>query len=518
MAGQVVLVRIFIDDRWGKPVAEIPENEIISATQHEEINGEHSLTLVTTRKIRKGYRLYFRLETRNGYKWYEYAVAGVDEEHYISDTVIRTYYCPWSVQEDLQGMLISVMPGIQSPVTAQSALDSILASTQGRWTGVSNVSGRRGASMYDRSAWDALSTLIETWGGEIDVDIEGDDRTEWGVEFRKVVHYDQIGSSEPQARFDFGGNVSSVRRTFGDAPLYSRMVPRGKGEKAEGGGYGRKITIASVNDGKDYLTRYSNDFYPFVDPWMWPGLNPTLKVENSNCETPAQLKAWAESVLEAYCGVETTYTVNINRLAGIDDDEFSAYRNLQLGDVVQVVDDSFGGERIELESRIVAIDRDLLDERNITYQISTSKKSIASKFSSLGGSGGTSYSNPSVSSAIGGVEPASTDSVNIAHYTNTNICSVSLSPGIWLITGRIRFETNTTGQRTAKISTVSADTSSVISTTMMPAFTGMWTHVTAIRCLSLASQTTVYLVGWQNSGATLECNGEMECTRIGDLQ
>lgn len=507
-------MRIFIQGRTGALQSEIPDGEIISAVQHEEINGEHSLTLVTTRKIRKGYRINFRLETRNGYKWYEYAVAGVDEEHYIGDTVIRTYYCPWSVQEDLQGILISAMPGVQSPVTAQSALDALLSSN-GRWTGESHVSGRRGASMYDRSAWDALSTFIETWGGEIDVDIEGDDNGDWGVEFRKIVHYDQIGSSEPQARFDFGGNVSSVRRTFSDAPLYSRMVPRGKGEKAEGGGYGRKITIASANDGKEYL-QYSSR--TFVDPELWPSIEPTLKVENSNCETPAQLKAWAESVLDAYCGVETTYTVNINRLAGIDDDEFSAYRNLQLGDVVQVVDDSFGGERLELESRIVAIDRDLLDERNITYQISTSKKSIASKFSSLGGSGGTSYSNPSVSSAIGGVEPASTDSVNIAHYTNTNICSVSLSPGIWLITGRIRFETNTTGQRTAKISTVSADTSSVISTTMMPAFTGMWTHVTAIRCLSLASQTTVYLVGWQNSGATLECNGEMECTRIGDLQ
>ena len=174
-------MRLLIYDRWEKRVDEIPESEVISATQHEEINGEHSLTLVTTRKIRKGYRLVFWLETPNGAKWYEYSISGVDEEHYIGDTVIRTYYCPWSVQEDLQGLLISVMPGVQTPVSAQTALSAILADAQGRWTGVSYATTQGGASMYDRSAWDALSTFIETWGGEIDVKIEGDSGTGFGV-------------------------------------------------------------------------------------------------------------------------------------------------------------------------------------------------------------------------------------------------------------------------------------------------------------------------------------------------
>jgi len=510
-------MRLIICNRMSVAVDEIPEGEIISAKTHAEINGEHSLTLVTTRMLKKGYRLLTDIRSdETTQRWDEYAIAGAEEEHYIGDTVIRTYYCPWSIQDDLQGVLISAMPGVQQAVSAQTALTALL-SDNGRWNGTSTSSARGGASMYDRSAWDALSTFLETWGGEIETSIEVGDPSETTLTVRRryIVHADRIGTTtEPQARFDFGGNVASVTRTYGDAPLYCYLVPRGKGEKTEGGGYGRKISIASVNSGNEFLM-YSP---MLVDAYMWPGIYPTIKVENSKCETPAELKAWAESVLEEYCAPDITYTVDVRRLAGIDDAEYSPYGRLQLGDLVQVVDDAFGDERLELESRIVAIDRDLLNEKNVVYQISTSKKSIASKFSSLGGSGGTSYSNPSVSSAIGGVEPASTDSVNIAHYTNTNICSVSLSPGIWLITGRIRFETNTTGLRTAKISTVSADTSSVISTTTMPAFSNMWTHVTAIRCLSLASQTTVYLVGWQNSGATLECNGEMECTRIGDLQ
>lgn len=122
---------------------------------------------------------------------------------------------------------------------------------------------------------------------------------------------------------------------------------------------------------------------------------------------------------------------------------------------------------------------------------------------------------PNQERGVGLQKTESASGMDIAHYTNTNICSVTLSPGIWLVTGRIRFETNATGVRTAKLSTTSADTSSVISTTSMPGFSNMWTHVTSIRCFSLAKQTTIYLVGWQNSGATLECNGEVEVTKIG---
>ena len=504
-------MRLLIYDRSNHCIDEIPENEVISATQHEEINGEHSLTLVTTRKIRKGYRLVFWLETPSGEKWYEYSISGVDEEHYIGDTVIRTYYCPWSVQEDLQGLLISVMPGVQTPVSAQSALNSLLSSN-GRWTGVSYSTVQAGASMYDRSAWDALSTFVETWGGEIDVEIEKDGEPGRGIYSRKIVHYDQMGSTEPQARFDFGGNVSLVRRTYGDAPLYRYMVPRGKGEATTDGGYGRKINISSVNNGKEYLIYSSN---AFVDPTLSPGLIPTLKVENSKCETPAELKAWAESVLEAYCGVEITYTVEINRLVGIDDDELSNYRYLQLGDVVNVVDDSFGGETIQLESRIVAIDRDLLDERNVTYQISTSQKSIASKFSNLGGTGGTSYSTPSVSSAIGGVEPKTTTSISVSNGRYTNICSLSLPAGVWMLSGLIEFPSNATGYRVAKISTTSADTTYVMSASMQNAISGVATRCSTTRCLTLANQTSVYLIGYQTSGSALTCSGQFEATKIG---
>lgn len=507
--------------------AEVDERNIVSATTHDELNGEHSLTLVTTQVIEKGTRL---LVVDNygtdSQEVAEYAVVGVDAEHASGKTTVGTYYCVWSIQEDLSGVIVSVMPGVQTPTEGWRALDSLL-STQGRWARdtTQTMTALGGASMYDMSAWDAISVLLKNWGGEIDVKISLDSQT--GVSSREVVYKDQIGRHESVVpRVDFGDGVSSIKRTLSDSQLICRISPRGKGEATESGGYGRKITIESVNSGRDYLeyepmrdiARIKNPDGTFIYP--------TVIVENQKCETPANLKTWAEASLADFCTLEAVYEVDAAYIQ-------SQTGEPHLGDDIQVVDSSFAGEPLYLESRIIAIDRDLLNPRSKVYTVGATRESIAAKFSALSGSiasgsSGDTSQNVSNDLYIGGdlfvagaingsgaVESTATQNMNIAHYTNTNICSVSLSPGIWLVTGRIRFETNTTGHRTAKISTVSADTSSVISTTMMPAFTGMWTHVTAIRCLSLASQTTVYLVGWQNSGSTLECNGEMECTKVG---
>ena len=127
---------------------------------------------------------------------------------------------------------------------------------------------------------------------------------------------------------------------------------------------------------------------------------------------------------------------------------------------------------------------------------------------------GTSYSNPSVSSAIGGVESVSTSGINTPTGENTNICSLSLPAGVWMLCGQVAFPVNATGRRAAKISTTSGDSASVISTVVQDAVTGALTRCSTSRCLSFATQTTVYLIGYQTSGETLSCSGQFEATRI----
>lgn len=366
--------RMMLYDRLGNPLGELAEADVFEAELREEINGEHSLTITTTRVLDKGIRLLH--EDGRG-KWREFAVAGVDAEHASGNRAVGTYYCVWSMQEDLQGVTVSVMPGVQTSATAGAALTALL-STQSRWArGTVTNMNEGGASMYDRSAWEAMSTLVEVWGGEVDATVDVDDLS--GVVGRKVDLYAAQGEQDAKRRFDFGADLMGVKRTLADTPLFCRISPRGKGEETDAGGYGRKITIESVNDGKDYL-----EYAPMVNAARLPDGQggyqyPTLIVENGDCETPADLKAWAEGVLADYCTPEITYEINVLQtgIAGVD------VTGVSLGDAVQIVDRKFGGDGIRVTGRVRTIVTDLLNERDVSITIGEGNESVSSKFASL---------------------------------------------------------------------------------------------------------------------------------------
>lgn len=366
--------RILIYSRTGTPLGEINPNDVLSAVLREEINGEHSLELTTTQVLDKGVRL---LHQDGRGKWREFTVDGVDADHSAGITTIGTYYCPWSIQEDLSGVTVSVMPGTQTPVMARVALDALLSS-QSRWvTGTVTNTATGGASMYDRSAWDALSTLIEVWGGEIDVTIGVSTIT--GVITRSVDLYSQQGNQTAKRRFDFGADAKGIKRKLADGALYCRISPRGKGEQTDSGGYGRKITIESVNQGKDYL-----EYTPMVAVARIPNgsdgyLYPTKIVENSDCETPAELKAWAQTILADECTPKVTYELDVLQ----SDEAGTSVQGVSLGDAVQVVDTRFSSDGIRVEARVTSITTDLAAERVDSIELGSPDETIAAKFESV---------------------------------------------------------------------------------------------------------------------------------------
>lgn len=366
--------RILIYSRTGTPLGEINPNDVLSAVLREEINGEHSLELTTTQVLDKGVRL---LHQDGRGKWREFTVDGVDADHSAGITTIGTYYCPWSIQEDLSGVTVSVMPGTQTPVMARVALDALLSS-QSRWvTGTVTNTATGGASMYDRSAWDALSTLVEVWGGEIDVTIGVSTIT--GVITRSVDLYSQQGNQTAKRRFDFGADARGIKRKLADGALFCRISPRGKGEQTDSGGYGRKITIESVNAGKDYL-----EYTPMVAVARIPNgsdgyLYPTKIVENSDCETPAELKAWAQTILADECTPKVTYELDVLQ----SDEAGTSVQGVSLGDAVQVVDTRFSSDGIRVEARVTSITTDLVAERVESIELGSPDETIAAKFESV---------------------------------------------------------------------------------------------------------------------------------------
>lgn len=365
--------RMLVYDRYDTPIGEISPNDVFSCVQKEEINGEHSLEITTTAILQQGWRILTLSDTG---VWREHVVYGTDALHDSGKRPFGTYYCVWSVMPDLMGTRISSMPGVSDPVRAGVALAAALAGTS-RWTvGTVTNTTSGGASFYDTDGWSAMSTLLDVWGGEIDVTI-GVDLS--GVISRAVDLYRKQGENTPTRRFDFGADLLSIRRKYADGPLYCRITPRGKGEATDTGGYGRKITIEDVNDGKDYLV---ND--DMVDAAKLPDGSggweyPTKEIENAECETPADLLDWAESVLEEETAPQVTYEVDVLQLSaeGVD------MHGVALGDAVQVVDRKFG-DGVRISGRVVSQTLNLLDESDVQLTIGRLDGGLAGMFGGIG--------------------------------------------------------------------------------------------------------------------------------------
>lgn len=106
-------------------------------------------------------------------------------------------------------------------------------------------------------------------------------------------------------------------------------------------------------------------------------------------------------------------------------------------------------------------------------------------------------------------------SVSVSNSTNVNILHLALAKGVWMVTGRVQYPSNSTGRRAVKLSTSSQESGNVASTLVQAAVSGATTQMSTSRCFVLSQQANVYLVGWQNSGSTLMCEGDMEAVKLG---
>ena len=104
------------------------------------------------------------------------------------------------------------------------------------------------------------------------------------------------------------------------------------------------------------------------------------------------------------------------------------------------------------------------------------------------------------SSAIGTVKVQYASAKSVSSATNTNLTSISLEAGTWVITGGVRFPNNATGYRRMNISTSNA---SGWADVQLPALSGASTQLAYTVVVSPASTTTYYLNCYHNAGVDL---------------
>lgn len=379
------MLRIMVFDNRDQFITDLDPRKILGAQVTLEINGEHSLTITTLQELEKTNRVVLR---DNLGTWHEFVVAGLDEEHSQGGGAIaRTYYCVWSLEYDTSGTYINdqfgcgVVPGHPSvPQPARRGLECALEGTA-RWQiGTITVTQQGSASFYRMSGWEGLKKVVERWGGELQATITV---STTGVVERHVDLLQHVGASAEEAtrRFDYGSDLTKIKRTVHDEVWPCRVVPLGRSQETEAGGYTRRPGIASVNDGVDWLIDDEvADLVKVPDGsggWEYP----CAIIKNDQFEEPADIKAWALGHISEYTRPKVTYTAEVAQFAEAG---LSAHE-VELGDRVAVVDRTFmeGGLRIAV--RVVKMKQDLLDPSGTTLIIGNAQQTLAGQLDALAG-------------------------------------------------------------------------------------------------------------------------------------
>ena len=235
---------LYLFDKNEKLIYELASNELESLIQHEELNKLMTLEFAVF------------IDSNDKMKDIEY-VAHKDMEDYQkiqmyrvisseSDDYTVNYQAVHIIFDELKsyGYIRDKRPEM---VKASAALDIALAGS--RWkVGKVDDSQLLSTNFYDLTRLDALSKIIKIWNLDLHFYLTFDGNKITG----RYVDLLSFRGEDTGERFVYGSNALEVVKEVDVSEVYTRIIPRGKGEEKvdEDGkptdGYGRRIKIDDV--------------------------------------------------------------------------------------------------------------------------------------------------------------------------------------------------------------------------------------------------------------------------------
>lgn len=376
--------RVILFDRNMGPLPELAPSEVLSRVRSEEINAEHELVIVTTRRLEEGWRA---LTVDGAGRWREWVVTEPDEAHQSGENAVGTYRLVWSLQYDLTASYAhvdAVSVGLGNSMTSQEAAGAILEGVP-RWSvgtcDAPDIVDGDGVVLIYESAWSKLSKVVAATGWEVDAEIEVSNL--YGVVSRSLCLHDHIGSTDVTRRFDWGEDVSEIKRTPDPGPYYCRVVPLGKGETeyADDDETTFEWPMDITEETGDPALYYIEDaeaaaVFRMPDGnggWWYP-----TKVVSYDEDDPELLLAAAQDDLLNHTrpGVSYEATVQQFAAAGLD------AHGVALGDDIQIVDRGFNPDAaLRLQGRVIKMELDELSpETSTVLSIGSLSPSMTSTF------------------------------------------------------------------------------------------------------------------------------------------
>jgi phage minor structural protein len=337
-------------DRWGGNLGRL---SYMDATHTEALDGTDELKVTCERALSKGQRIVW--VDRQGVA-HEHIVDEVSQIHEDAGMTYCEATCINSIAELLDDYVEDKRPsgGVAETLT------SILSGT--RWeVGTCDQKGSASHTFYHISAREALSDLVSTWGGELEVEIETDGVT---VTHRRIGIRAARGNQDSPKRFTWTKDIIDIKRITGSSNPKTRVYGYGKGVETDTGGYGRRLTFGDINDGKDYVEDAAATAI-----WGHPdgagGVLPAVDTYvNEQCEDAEQLLAETMDYLETVKEPTVSYEANVLDLCAYG----RSWEGVSLGDCVAIIDKQFAENGIRLKGRVSQIERNLVTaETTVTF-------------------------------------------------------------------------------------------------------------------------------------------------------
>lgn len=235
---------LYLFDKNEKLIHELASDEIESLIQHEELNKLMTLefgVFIDSNDKMKDIEYVAHKDMEDYGKIQMYRI--IDSE---SDDNTVNYQAVHIIFDELKayGYIRDKRPEM---VKASAALDIALAGS--RWkVGRVDDSQLLSTNFYDSTRLDALSKIIKTWNLDLHFYLTFDGNKITG----RYIDLLEFRGEDTGERFVYGSNALEVVKEVDKSEVYTRIIPRGKGEEKldeEGkptDGYGRRIKIDDV--------------------------------------------------------------------------------------------------------------------------------------------------------------------------------------------------------------------------------------------------------------------------------
>lgn len=300
---------------------------------HEKLNGLNVLEFTTLdRDIKNKDRVVFQDELGI---WHEFIVESIDDTH--EDVFV---YCEDSFYET-RGDHIDDRRFVRA--NFGTVANAVMSCT--RWN--CKILGDLGKGTVNFYRTNVKSAVFEDMQNKFDFEIKTYVEITNSRISQRVIELRKQRGHDNGKRFTYDKDITSISRTIDSTEFCTALYAYGKGEETESGGYGRRIDLSQVNNGKKYVenAKAKEQFGKYVNGKR-EHIFATYIFEDT--DDRKKLLEQAKAKLEELSEFKVTYKCDVLVLNKLLEDR--QHEGIELGDTVAIIDKNIN---IRIRARVV---------------------------------------------------------------------------------------------------------------------------------------------------------------------